>query len=244
VPMFATAPGAALALVAGLAVLPGLVRGRRAVELGGLAAAVAGVAFAAVLPGEESPTIAPFAPLAAGAGLLAAWALVRGAGSPLRHALWLAPLMALYQPIPSADMGRADAEIAAVAAFLERSVPQGPILTPLPAVAAAADREVVRGTALGAHAVLGKGRDGDAARLHLTTLRALTRAVVGRRPRAIVLHRTDDALDFGRDRLSGARHPSGSVRRFQSAVLDRYERGFTTPSLAVYVPRRAVDADR
>jgi hypothetical protein len=233
-----------LALVAGLAALPSLVAARRVPELGGLAAAVLGVAVAAVLPGEDTATLAPIAPLAAGAGLTAAWTLARGGGSPLRHALWLAPLMALYQPIPSAGLGRADAEIAAIAEFVERAVPAGRILTPQPAIAAAAGRRVVRGTELGANAVLAKGRDEDAERLHLTTLRALAKAVEGKRPRAIALHRTDDALDFGRDRRTGARHPTGAIRRFQRAVSERYERAFTTRSWAVYVPRAEVDARR
>jgi hypothetical protein len=244
VSMLATSPGAALALVAGLAALPSLVAARRVPELGGLAAAVLGVAVAAVLPGEDTATLAPIAPLAAGAGLTAAWTLARGGGSPLRHALWLAPLMALYQPIPSAGLGRADAEIAAIAEFVERAVPAGRILTPQPAIAAAAGRRVVRGTELGANAVLAKGRDEDAERLHLTTLRALAKAVEGKRPRAIALHRTDDALDFGRDRRTGARHPTGAIRRFQRAVSERYERAFTTRSWAVYVPRAEVDARR
>jgi hypothetical protein len=244
VPMFATAPGAAFALVAGLVAVPALVAGRRAVELGGLAAAVLGVALAALVPGEDSATIAPFAPIAAGVGLAAAWAVCREGGSPLRHALWLAPLMALYQPIPSAGLGRADAEVIAAATYIRRSVPSGPILTPLPAIAAAAGREVIPGTELGAYAVLAKGRGKDAARLHLTTLRALTREVETRRPRAIVLHRGDDALDFGRDRSRGIRQPKGAIRRFQRAISERYERAFMTPSYAVYVPRRGVDAGR
>jgi len=244
VPMFAMAPGAALALVVGLAAVPALVAARRTLEIGGLACAVLGVAIAVALPGEDTATVAPFAPLVAGAGLAAAWALARGGGSPLRHALWLAPLMALYQPVPSSGLGRADAEIAAVAAFVERGVAPGRILTPQPAVAAAAGRRVLRGTELGAYAVLAKGGDAAAERLHLTTLRALARDVEARRPRAIVLHRTDDALDFGRDRATGARHPAGAIRRFQRAVSERYERAFTTRSWAVYVPRADVDARR
>jgi len=244
VSMFATAPGAALALVAGLAALPALVSARRTPEIGGLVSAVLGVAIAAALPGEDAATVAPFAPLAAGAGLAAAWALARGGGSPLRHALWLAPLMALYQPVPSSGLGRADAEIAAVAAFVERGVAPGRILTPQPAVAVAAGRRILRGTELGACAVLAKGGDDSAERLHLTTLRALTRAVEARRPRAIVLHRTDDGLDFGRDRGTGARHPAGAIHRFQRAVSERYERAFTTRSWAVYLPRAKVDAGR
>jgi hypothetical protein len=244
VPMFAAAPGAVLALAAGLVGLPALVAARRVPEIAGLAAAALGVAIALALPGEDKATIVPFAPLAAGAGLAAAWALARGGGSPLRHALWLAPLMALYQPIPSSGMGRADAEIAAVAAFMERGVAPGRILTPQPAMAAAAGRLVVRGTELGARAVLAKGKDEDAERLHLTTLRALARVAETRRPRAIVLHRTDDGLDFGRDRGTGARHPAGAVHRFQRAVSERYERKFTTRSWAVYLPRAKVDVGR
>lgn len=243
-PMFAISPGAALALAAGLVALPSLVAGKRAVELGALAAAAAGVVVAIVVPGEDSPTIVPIAPLVAGAGLAAAWNLARGGGSPLRHALWLTPLIALYLPIPSAGLGDAGAETGMVAAYVRGRVPGGPILTPLPAIAVAAGREVLPGTELGAHAVLTKGREKDAARLHLTTLRALTRAVERRAPRAIVLHRSDDALDFGRDRSTGARHGKGAVRRFQRAVSERYERAFTTRSLAVYVPRRGVDAGR
>ena len=243
-PMFAVAPGAALALVAGLVAVPALIAGRRTVELVGLVAAVSGVAIAAVIPGEDAATVAPFAPIAVGAGLVAAWTVACKGGSPLRHALWLAPLMALYQPIPSSGLGRADAEVAAAAAYIRRSVPPGPILTPQPAFAVAADRGVIPGTELGAHAVLAKGRDKEAARLQLTTLRALTRAVEARSPRAIVLHRADDALDFGRDRRTGARHAKGAIRKFQRAVMERYERVFTTPSYAVYVPRAGVDARR
>jgi hypothetical protein len=244
VPMFAVAPGAALALAAGLVAAPALVAGRRATEMGGLAASVMGVAIAACVPGEDTVTVAPFAPVAVAAGLAAAWAIAREGGSPLRHALWLAPLMALYQPIPSSGLGRADAEIDSAAAYIRRAVPAGRILTPMPAVAVAAGRDVIPGTELGANAVLALGRDGDAARLHLATLRGLARAVEARRPRAIVLHRTDDALDFGRDRATGARHAQAAILRFQRAVSERYERAFTTPTLAVYVARRGVDAKR
>jgi hypothetical protein len=208
------------------------------VELAGLVAAALGVAVAAVAPGEESATFATFAPLAAGAGLAAAWSIARGDGSPLRHVLWLTPLMALYAPIPSAGIGRADAEIAAVASYLRRAVPPGPILSPQPAIAVAADRDVLPGTELGAYAVLAKGREKEAAALRLTTPRLLARAVERRLPSAIVLHRTDEVLDFGRDRATGRRQAPAAIQRFQRAVSERYERRYTTPSLAVYLPRR------
>jgi hypothetical protein len=235
--MFSVSPGAALALIPGLAAVPALVAHRAYREIACLAAAIAGIGMAFFPLEEASVSAAPVFPLVAGAGFMAAWAAVRGSGSPLRHVAWLAPLMGLYVPVFGNPGDLADDEIAEVAGFIESEVPRGPILTPFPAVAIAAARPVIAGTDLGANAVLPAGRDRQALRLHLTTQALLARAVEARRPRAVVLHRTDETIDFALDRERRKRLPSSSMLRFQRAVAERYERALQTDNLAVYVPR-------
>jgi hypothetical protein len=239
--MFSVSPGAVLVLLASGSALPALLRRRSSTALACMAAGALGIGTAFLPSAEASVAAAPVFPIVAGAGLMAVWSLAREGGSPLRHAVWLAPLMSLYVPLSEPEAGLPEAEIDAVAAFVASAVPPGPILTPFPAVAAAARRPAIAGTELGADAVLARWRDRDAVALHLVTPGLLARNVEARRPRAIVLHRTDEAIDFGVDRETGKPISSGAVQRFQRAVAERYERAFTTDRLAVYVPRAAKD---
>lgn len=235
--MFSISPGGVLALVPGLAAVPALLARRERAWIACLCAAAAGIGASFLPAAEGSVTAAPYFPLVAGAGLAAAWAAVEGAGSPLRHAAWLAPLMGLYVPVFAAPGDLPLEEVEAVAGFVARELPPGPILTPFPAIAVEARRPVLSGTDPGANAVLGPGRDRQAARLHLTTQAMLARALEARRPRAVVLHRADEGIDFAIDRERGRRQPGDSTLRFQRAVAEGYERALETENLAVYVPR-------
>lgn len=230
-----TGPAAIMVLVAGLTTAVAHLKRRNWTELLLLGAALAGVLVPMLPRSAYGLYIAPAVPLAAAAGIVAAWSLLEGRPSPFRHIVWLLPLVVLYYDLPPTDDEGASAQIRELAEFVEAEAPEGPVLTPIPIVAVEAKREVLPGTEMGMFAVMASRRAERARRLKLTTLPELTRAVEERVPAAVVLRRGRSPWNFAWINPTLRLQPRREIADLVRAIHKGYGKGFTNRDGVVWV---------
>ncbi len=230
-------PAAIMVLAGGLMTLPLLVKTRQWNVALLLAAATAGITIPMIPSSSYGNYIAPAALTASVAGLTAGWTLVAQNGSPLRHVIWLLPLLVLFHPLPRPAKGGTSTALNEVAAFIESSAADGPILTSIPIVAVESGREIVTGTEMGMFSAMGQNEEDRARRLHFTTLKLITDAVTDKEPAAIVLMRGNSVWNFKWISPSLRRQPKNAHRAFMKAVATNYDRALRNDKFVVYLLR-------
>ncbi|HUT79002.1 MAG TPA: hypothetical protein VM285_14990, partial [Polyangia bacterium] len=180
------APAALLAGIVGLLGAWSLLRGRRFALLALLGAGVVGVVVPMLPESAWGVYIAAGAPLFAAGGIAAIWSHPAAATHPSRHAFWVLPALNLLFLLPAEVGEGAATDPEEIAAYIERHVELGPLLTPAGIVAVEARRDVLPGTELGTFSAMLPGREQEAARRRMTTLAGLARRVRLQEPAAIV----------------------------------------------------------
>jgi len=234
------APAAMVALVAGFFGLPRLIKGRRWAEVALVAAGLVGVTTPMIPASAWGVYVAAGAPLAAAGGICAFWAVGLAERTPLRHAVWILPLLSALVILPPAVTEGAATEPEEVGAFIRNEVDEGPLLTPLGIVAVEAGRDVLKGTEMGTFSAM-RPRDADLAHeLRMTTLADLTRSVLDQEPAAIV--KTIDpgpwiVWNFRWAMPSLDTQPLAEIYAFEDAIVECYEPVWRTQTMEVYVRR-------
>ena len=230
-------PAAIIVLATGLMTLPRLVKTRQWTIALLLAAATAGITIPMIPSSSYGNYIAPAVLTASVAGLTAGWTLVAQNGSPLRHVVWLLPLLVLFHPLPRLARGGTSTALNEVAAFIESSAPDGPILTSIPMVAVESGREIITGTEMGMFSAMGPNEEDRAKRLHFTTLRLVTEEVTDKVPSAIVLMIGKSVWNFKWSSPSLRRQPKKAHRAFMKAITTNYDPALRNDKFVVYLPR-------
>jgi hypothetical protein len=234
-------PAALLTGIAGLAGAWNLFRGRHHALLALSLAGLAGVVVPMIPESAWGVYIAAGVPLFAAAGVAAIWSHPAAAAHPSRRVLWLLPAINLLFMLPPENAEGAATDAEEVAAYIERHVEPGPLLTPAGIVAVEAGRAVLPGTELGTFSAMLPGMEQRAARHRMTTLADLARRVRLREPAAIVRMIEPEpwvvwnfrwALPEMRDQ------PIEAVHDFEDAVAEAYRPVWAAGTMEVLVRRR------
>ncbi|MCP4674864.1 MAG: hypothetical protein GY854_05015 [Deltaproteobacteria bacterium] len=228
-------PGVILILLIGLLGVPILVKKRRLTELLLLAAGFVGIVVAVLPEHAYGHFIAPAVPLAAAAGIMALWATGSAGDNPFRHVFWLLPAIALLYPLPRVVEHDVNDELDEIVEVLKGSVPQGPVLTPVPLIAVMADREVIPGTEQGMYSAMAPEDHRIARRLRLVTIPGLTKIVSKKTPAAIVRMTGRSNWNFRWQVPSMLRQPKKAERAFTKAIRKHYRRIHRTRSMEILV---------
>jgi hypothetical protein len=230
-------PTAIIVLATGLMALPLLIKTRQWTVALLLVAATAGMTVPMIPSSSYGNWITPIVLTASVAGLTAGWTLAARNGSPLRHVVWLLPLLVLFHPLPKQAKGGTSTALNEVAAFIESSVADGSILTSTPIVAVESEREIITGTEMGMFSAMGQNEETRARRLHFTTLKLITDAVIDREPSAIVLMKGNSVWNFKWISPSLRRQSKKAHRTFMKAVATNYNRALRNDKFVVYLPK-------
>jgi hypothetical protein len=243
-------PAAIILLAAGFTAAAKLIRKRMWSEMALLLGALIGIILPVLPKSAYGNYILPVLLPAAAAGAAALWATGTARKQPLRHVMWLLPLLVLLHPLPrtfdllpdnrekiasiaayagdallfrsDSDQPRTSGAVKSLAAFLETEVPEGPILTPVPIVAVEAGREIMPGTDMGMFTVMASGEEQRAAQLNLVTIDGLASMVNAREPAAIVLRTGNSPWNFMWQMPTLRRHSGDLYARFQRALHSNY----------------------
>ncbi|MCP4606491.1 MAG: hypothetical protein GY847_39285 [Proteobacteria bacterium] len=229
-------PAVILLMVTGLLGVPALIKNRHVSELLILAAGVIGI-FVLILPNDANGySVAPTIPILAVGGILQLWTRGNMAGNPFRHVVWIFPLISIFCAMPRVMKDEADAEIQEVAEIIQENASKGPILTPMPLVAAAADRDVLPGTEQGMFSVMSPNNQDLAYRFHLTTIPDLVAEIYEQTPAAIIRIKGIPNKNFGREVPSMRNQSKKNYKKFSKAVHLNYRRIHRAANMEVLVP--------
>jgi hypothetical protein len=243
-------PAAIILLAAGFTAAAHLLRKRMWPEMALLLGSLVGIILPVLPKSAYGNYIQPVLLPAAAAGAIALWSTGIAQKKPVRHVIWLLPLLVLLHPLPRTfdrlpdngekvaaiaayagdallfrsdrDKPRTSGAIMSLASHLEAEVPQGPILTPVPIVATEAGREIMPGTDMGMFTVMASGEEERAARLNLVTIDGLAGMLDRREPAAVVLRSGTSPWNFMWQTPSLRRHPREHYNRFLRALRANY----------------------
>jgi hypothetical protein len=178
-------------------------------------------------------------PLIAAAGLVALHETGELVDNPLRYSAFLFPLIAFVYPVPPVverpEQLRAVYE--AAEALRNEQLPQGPILSAIPAVASAAGKTIVAGTQMGKRSIADPGMR-SAFSHRQPTVEEIAALISEGKVGAVLLERGDSPANFS------SYFPTDRKLRLQQRILIRkaVESSFVLQErfgpLEVYLPRR------
>jgi hypothetical protein len=234
------APAALLAGIVGLLGAWSLLRRREGVLLSLTVAGLVGVVVPMLPESAWGVYVAAGVPLFVAGGIAAIWSHPAAAAHPSRRALWVLPAVNLLFLLPIENAEGAATDVEEVAAYVERHVEPGPLLTPAGIVAVEARRDVLPGTELGTFSAMLPGREERAARHRMTTLADLARRVRLREPAAVVRMIEPEPwvvwnFRWGMPEL--ADQPIEAVRDFEDAVAEAYEPVWAAATMEILVRR-------
>jgi len=237
------APAVTTCTAAALFALPRLARARdyRSVVL--LFTAAVGLVVPVLPPTAWGVYAAASVPLAA----IAATAVFHSLEewhSPLRFAAWASLVLPLFVVLAPMTTRSPSDEVTAMVEFIERNVPEGPLLTSFGVVAAEADRPLIPNTEMGPFSAMAPADAAVARRMGFTTLPELTKKVEAREPAAVVRASSPEPTlewNFRWAVPSMDRQDPDDIEAYERAIEDCYSSAFDTGSMELLVRKERCD---